>query len=127
MSDQPAETFKRFIAAINAHDIEALSALMHADHLFIDSLGNRVQGAARMEAGWAGYFKMCADYSIQIDHCLSENGTVLAAGHAGGIIDEVAWTTPAAWGALIRDGLVVEWQVFADNKPVYEILAKRRS
>jgi hypothetical protein len=24
-----------------------------------------------------------------------------------------------------RDGMVLEWRVFADNKPVYEILAKR--
>lgn len=29
------------------------------------------------------------------------------------------------WRAVIRDGSVVEWQVFADNEPVYEILAKR--
>lgn len=46
-------------------------------------------------------------------------------GEAGGSIDDVAWRTPAAWKAMIRDGKVTEWRVFADNKPVYEILAKR--
>jgi hypothetical protein len=47
MSDQAnagsaAETFKRFVAAINGHDVEALTPLMSSDHLFVDSLGNRV-------------------------------------------------------------------------------------
>ncbi len=51
---------------------------------------------------------------------------VLAVGEAGGSIDGVAWQTPAAWKALIREGKVMEWRVFADNKPVYEILRNGR-
>ena len=54
---------------------------------------------------------------------MADNDTVLAAGEAGGTI-QVAWRTPAAWKAVIRGGLIAEWQVFADNKPVYEILAR---
>ena len=74
----PAEVLKQWLAAINGHDPGALAALMTVDHVFVDSLGNRVQRA------------------------------------------------PAAWRAVIRDGRVVEWQVFADNKLVYEILGRRR-
>jgi uncharacterized protein (TIGR02246 family) len=37
--------FNRLVAAINDHDAEALGSLMTPDHLFIDSLGNRLQGA----------------------------------------------------------------------------------
>jgi hypothetical protein len=57
---------------------------------------------------------------------MAKGGAVLAAGEAGGTIDSVAWRTPAAWKAVIRDGRVAEWRVFADNKPVYEILARRQ-
>jgi len=49
----------------------------------------------------------------------------LAVGEAGGTIDRISWRTPAAWKAVVRDGKVVEWRVFADNKPVYEILGRR--
>jgi hypothetical protein len=28
------------------------------------------------------------------------------------------WQTPAAWHAVVRDGLIAEWQVYADNKPI---------
>jgi ketosteroid isomerase-like protein len=122
-----AETFKQFLSAINSHDVSALTALMTADHVFVDSVGNRVDGASSMEAGWRGYFMMCPDYSIQADDVMEEGAVVLAAGEAGGTIDGVSWRTPAAWKAIVRDGKVVEWRVFADDKPVYEILARRQS
>jgi hypothetical protein len=36
---------------------------------------------------------------------------------------ENKWETPAAWRALVRDGLIQEFRIYADNKPVYDILA----
>jgi ketosteroid isomerase-like protein len=120
------DTFKQFVSAINSHDVRALAALMTTDHVFVDSLGNRVEGASSMEAGWRGYFAMCPDYWIQADDVMAENAVVLAAGEAGGTIDGVAWRTPAAWKGVVQDGRVAEWRVFADNKPVYEILARRQ-
>jgi len=122
----PAEIFKQFVTAINHHDVEALTSLMTADHVFVDSVGNRVHGAPTMAAGWHGYFEMCPDYGIQTDDVTAKGDAVLAVGEAGGTIDGVAWRTPAAWKAVIQDGRVAEWRVFADNKPVYEILAKRQ-
>lgn len=121
-----AEVVKQWMAAINGHNVMALTALMAADHVFVDSLGNRVDGARSIEAGWRGYFTMCPDYWIRADHVMSEGDTVLVAGEAGGTIDRESWRTPAAWKVVIRDGRVAEWRVFADNKPVYEILGRRR-
>jgi ketosteroid isomerase-like protein len=121
-----AETFRQFVAAINGHDVDALKALMAADHLFVDSMGNRVEGATSMQSGWRGCFTMCSDYWARIGTFFCEGDTVLAVGEAGGTIDNIVWRTPAAWQSIIRGGLVLEWRVFADNKPVYEILAKRR-
>ena len=40
-----SEVLKRWLAAINAHDVSAVATLMAEDHVFVDSLGNRVQGA----------------------------------------------------------------------------------
>lgn len=123
---KPAEIFMQFVIAINDHDLKVLSALMTIDHAFVDSMGNRVHSATSMEVGWRTYFAMCPDYWIHTDYVMAENGVVLAVGEAGGTIDGVAWRTPAAWQAVVRDGKVMEWRVFADNKPVYEILARRQ-
>jgi ketosteroid isomerase-like protein len=121
-----AEILQQFVAAINGHDANAIGALMAGDHLFVDSLGNRVRGAASMEAGWRGYFGMCPDYWIRTDHVMAERDVALAVGVAGGTIDWVVWETPAAWKAVVHQDKMKEWRVFADNKPVYEILAKRK-
>ena len=80
------KVFMLFVTAINGHDVEALAALMAADHIFIDSLGHRVVGAESMKVGWGGYFAMCPDYWIRIDTILAEDSTVLAVGEAGGSI-----------------------------------------
>jgi ketosteroid isomerase-like protein len=120
------EIFKLWLLAINGHDVAALTSLMAADHVFVDSLGNRVRGAKSMEAGWRGYFAMCPDYWIRANYIMADADTVLACGEAGGTINGESWMTPAAWRAVIRDGAVMEWQVFADNKPVYEILARAK-
>lgn len=93
--------------------------------MFVDSLGNRVNGAKSMEAGWRGYFTMCPDYWIRADRLMVDGDTMLLAGEAGGTIDGQSWRIPAAWKVVIRDSRVVEWRVFADNKPVYEILVGR--
>ena len=125
-TENPGDVLKQWLAAINRQDAAALASLMAPDFLFVDALGNRVEGGQTMEAGWRGYFTMCPDYWLRTDHILTEQDTTLMIGEAGGTIDGRPWRTPAAWKAVIRGGRVVEWRVFADNKPVYEILASRR-
>ena len=119
------EVFRSFVATVNRHDVEMLRALMTDDHVFVDGMGNRMAGADTMRTGWSGYFAMCPDYWIRPDTVIAEGDLVLATGEVGGSIDGMAWQTPAAWKVVIREDKVAEWRVFADNKPVYDILAKR--
>lgn len=126
MSDKPGDILKQWLDAINGHDVPQLMALMAVDFVFVDSLGNRVVGAERMEHGWMGYFAMCPDYWIHVDEAMTEGERMLIVGEAGGTIDGSAWRTPAAWKAEFRHGRLGEWRVFADNKAVYEILARRQ-
>ena len=124
---QADPTLAKWLAAINAHDVNSLTALMATGFLFVDSLGNRLQGAKTMEAGWQAYFAMCADYRIHTELVIGEGDTWLIAGDAAGTIDGQPWSTPAAWKVVVCNGQIAEWRVFADNKPVYEILRCRVS
>ncbi len=121
----PEETVRQFVARINAHDATGLAALMTPDHRFVDSLGSVVTGRETMRAIWQEYFHIVPDYCIEVTRSLSENGEVVLLGLAHGTyspeghLDPIdAWETPAAWHALVRDGLVAEWQVYADNEPM---------
>lgn len=120
------DVFHQFVAAVNHQNVSAIAYMLSSDHIFVDALGNRIQGASAMEGAWRGYFTMCPDYWIRPEHILAEGDLVLVAGEAGGTIDGQSWRAPAAWKAVIRGGQVAEWRVFADNKPVYEILARRQ-
>jgi uncharacterized protein (TIGR02246 family) len=116
-----------FIEAINAGDVDALSQLMTDDHAFIDAHGNEVTGREQMTAGWRGYFEWFPDYRIEVTD-IFENGEEFALyGFAGGSFKgnpEAAWRLPAAWKAIVEDGRIARWQVYADTKIPFEIIER---
>ena len=121
------DTARRFAAAINGHDVFAIAELMSEDHVFIDSLGNAMNGRAAMRAGWRGYFATFPDYRIDVRGIAADGDTVLLHGCAEGTLAGAAdghWTIPAAWRAVVADGKIRLWQVYADNKPVYDLLSR---
>jgi ketosteroid isomerase-like protein len=127
------ETVLEFMECINRKDVETLAALMTEDHVFVDSLGQAVSGRNNMRAGWRGYFAFCPDYWVSHEAIFEERSRVAVFGAAGGtvavdkkMLPENKWRTPAAWLAIVEHGMVKEWRVYADNKPVYEIMARLR-
>jgi ketosteroid isomerase-like protein len=120
----PVETVLAFFDAINQHDPDKLAALMTEDHSFIDSLGASVRGREKMRGGWKSYFAMCPDYRVSHEDIFHTGNTVAVFGSAGGTIREIRWQTPAAWRVVAYNGLIQEFRVYADNKPVYDILTK---
>jgi uncharacterized protein (TIGR02246 family) len=129
----PVETVQHFLDAINRHDPERLAELMTEEHVFTDSLGHAVQGREKMRAGWQAYFAFCPDYWVSHEEIFESGNLVAVFGAAGGTIarngelpPENRWRISAAWLAAVENGLVKQWRVYADNKPVYEIMAKAK-
>jgi ketosteroid isomerase-like protein len=127
------EIVLRFLDLINQHDPDKLAELMTADHLFVDSLGQIVKGREQMCAAWRGYYQFCPDYWVSHEELLENGDTVAVFGAAGGTIAahgklpaENRWRIPAAWLAVVDGDLVKKWRVYADNKPVYDIIAKSK-
>ena len=124
------QTAQRFVAHINSHDVDAIAALLTSDHCFIDSLGGEARGREALRHGWHQYFRMVPDYRIDVERVLVDGSHVVLLGVArgtysadGALHAENAWSTPAALRALIRDDLVAEWQVYADNEPIRRRMA----
>jgi ketosteroid isomerase-like protein len=127
MTSSAETALRAFVACINAQDAAGIVAHCTDDHVFIDSLGSKMSGLARIEQGWAGYFALFPDYRIEIESVATDQDLVLACGFASATHGPtgVAWRIPSAWRARIVDGRVAEWQVYADNKPVYELLSRK--
>jgi ketosteroid isomerase-like protein len=127
------DTVLQFLERINQHDADKLAELMTEDHVFIDSLGQSVTGRESMRLGWRGYFAFCPDYWVSHEEIFSNGDLVAVFGAAGGTIaaegklaPENVWLTSAAWLARVERGLVKQWRVYADNKPVYDILSRKK-
>jgi uncharacterized protein (TIGR02246 family) len=122
MAAMQASAVRAFVEAINHHSADEIANLMTEDHVFIDSLGMRVAGRDQMKKGWQGYFRLVPDYSISVDETLTEGAVVVMLGSAQGTYAGSQWQTPAAWRANVRDSLIAEWRVYADNEPLRQLM-----
>jgi SnoaL-like domain len=116
-----------FIDRINAHDVEGVGLLMSDDHTFIDAHGNELSGKEKMIAGWRGYFEWFPDYYIEVTEVFEQGEKLALLGFAGGSFKNQkgeSWRLPAAWKAIVKDGRVSLWQVFADTKIPFEIIER---
>ncbi len=130
----PIEVALKFEQLINARNTDAICALMTSDGEFIDSLGNRLQGTEKLRAAWQGYFKMVPDYSISHSEIFADGNTVAIFGSAQGTFTkdgelkkENFWKMPGAWRAVVKDGKIAVWQVFADNEPIRAVMRRGAS
>jgi hypothetical protein len=130
MPATPESTVRSFIRRINTHDPEGLVRLCTPGHIFTDSLGGCLVGRAALLQAWQAYFSLFPNYRIRVSRLFASGSFVAVFGSAGGTLAGAknplasSWSIPAAWRAVIRHGLLAQWQVFADNKPVYELLAR---
>lgn len=124
-----------FVSRIDAHDIEGLLKLMSENHRFVDGLGEETQGKGNMKKAWASYFSWFPDYHMFIERTFANRQWVALFGRAGGTYaasgkyrpeKNLHWDIPAAWKARVVAGLVVEWQVYADNEPVWKAMGVKR-
>ncbi|HEY6308729.1 MAG TPA: nuclear transport factor 2 family protein [Candidatus Angelobacter sp.] len=130
----PIEVVLKFEQLINSHNPDAICGLLTEDSAFIDSLGNRVAGLESLRKAWAGYFKMVPDYSVSHAEIFLNGETVAMFGSAQGTFSrdgqmkkEDFWKSPAAWRAVVKDGKIALWQVFADNEPIRAIMRRHQS
>jgi uncharacterized protein (TIGR02246 family) len=128
-NDEPIAVVLAFLDAINSGDVDKLCALMTEDHLFVDALGNKVQGREAMRKAWTGYLHWFPDYRVSHEEILSDGNLVAAFGSAEGtyalkgkLTKSNHWSAPAAWKAVVQDGLVKEWRVYADNQAARKIM-----
>jgi ketosteroid isomerase-like protein len=129
-AQNPVDVAMAFVTKINEHDVPGLVALMTPDHVFVDALNNTFRGTDQIRKGWKIYFSMFPDYAIEVREELDRNNVVAMFGTArgtfamnGNLLRENSWEIPAAWKAVVKDGLVAEWRVYCDNDPARKIMA----
>jgi ketosteroid isomerase-like protein len=128
---QPLEIAMDFIKRINSGDVNSVCELMTEGHIFQDALGKRMIGRENMRQGWTMYFKTVTDYQIHADEFFQTDDRLAILGTASGRYtgntgggSHGFWEVPAAWRAQVKDGLIAEWRVYADNQPLRKLMGE---
>lgn len=106
----------RFVAAVNAQDIDALSGLMTDDFTNIDSWREGVVGRETAIAGAKAMFAMDPGLRMDVESTSFSDPYVLLRGWVNSGNPAVG-RRRAVWRARCEDGLIAEWQSWAEGSP----------
>ena len=126
---EPVAVVLDFMERVNSGNVDSICAAMTPDHVFVDALGARFVSRETMRTGWRMYHQMIPDYKVSHEEIFAKGETVAVFGTARGTVAEDGklkkenfWEIPASWKAIVRDGLVAHWQVYADNYQVRKLM-----
>ena len=130
-TEDSINTVKEYIKRINSHDIKGLLELTDDNASFIDSMGINTTGKYEIHNAWDVLLTFFPDYAVEVKDMISRNGTVAVFGKAmgtlatdGKILEENKFEIPASWTALVKEGKITKWRVYADNEQVRKLISK---
>ena len=106
----------RFVAATNAHDAEAMRALVSEDFTYIDSWREGVTGRDKVILGAERLFEADPGFNIEVESVSFSDPFVLMRGWANSSVPAFG-RRRAVWRARCEDGRVCEWQSWAEGGP----------
>jgi limonene-1,2-epoxide hydrolase len=106
---------ERFVAALNAHDADALEPMMTEDFTYIDSWREGVTGRETVMAALRSLLQMDPDFGIEVDRMDWREPHVLMSGRVNS--QKFGPKRRAVWQVLVRDGRVAEYQAWAEGGP----------
>lgn len=106
---------ERFVAALNAHDLDALGALMAPDFTYIDSWREGVTGRDKVLAAFRSLTTIDPGFGIEVDAMDWREPHVLMSGRVNS--RQFGTGRRAVWQVLVRDGRVAEYQAWAEGGP----------
>jgi len=111
---KPSEIVIKYNASINQRDIDKLASLIDDEYVFIDTAGTSIKGKHAGIETWRGFFEQFPDYKNEFEQIKEIDGnSVLVTGKS--ICNYEPLDGPALWRAKIKDGKLLEWQVYDDT------------
>lgn len=108
-----------FIAAINARDVDALSALMTDDHELVVFDEPPLRGREANAEAWRGYVEGFPAYVITPHETVERDGVVAVRGHTTGshlaLPEDEERQLTLIWVAEVVDGKLRSWRLLEDT------------
>jgi ketosteroid isomerase-like protein len=121
------------VDAINRANVDDILETLTDDHVFIDSQEHKTSGKNILREAWTCYFALFPDYKIEINEFFEKDSLICMFGYASGTYKNLHnekksnyWRIPAAWKVITEDHKIKQWQVYADNLIVMDIINRNR-
>ncbi len=132
-SNDPIQIVLAFVDAINAQDLKRLDNITNEDFRLIDATGKMFHGRARTRNAWSKLFDLFPDYEISTSEIVSKDNLIFMIGtvcgtHAvlGTLLSTNRRSISAAWRAKVEKDKVSEWQIYADDSKVKQIIVETK-
>ncbi|MCC8188696.1 MAG: nuclear transport factor 2 family protein [Bacteroides sp.] len=112
----PETVALRFNDCINRRDLDGLTDLMTDDHVFVDSIGQRVEGKRANRKMWNDFFTLFPDYQNIFETVTRQGNTVIMRGRS--TCTDERLNTHSIWIAQVRGNQLEEWCVCSDTNEV---------
>ncbi len=106
---------ERYVAAINAHDADAIESMITEDFTYIDSWREGVSGRDKVMAALRSLIAIDPDFGMEVDSIDWRDPHVLMSGRINS--RHFGTGRRAVWQLLLRDGLIAEYQAWAEGGP----------
>lgn len=106
----------RFVAAVNAHDPDAMRPLVTEDFTYIDSWREGVSGRDRVLEGARMLFANDPGFGIEVETISYSEPFALMRGWVNSANPEVG-RRRAVWRARCEGSRIAEWQAWAEGAP----------
>lgn len=106
---------ERYVAAINAHDADAIEAMLTEDFTYIDSWREGVTGRDKVMAAFRALLAIDPGFGMEVDRMDWRDPHVLMTGRVNS--QQFGPNRRAVWQVLVRDGKIAEYQAWAEGGP----------
>lgn len=106
---------ERYVAAINAHDADAIESMLTEDFTYIDSWREGVTGRDKVMAAFRSLMQIDPDFGIEVDRMDWREPHMLMTGRVNS--RQFGPNRRAVWQVLVRDGKIAEYQAWAEGGP----------
>lgn len=114
-SRRDREVVERFVSALNAHDADAIEPLLTEDFTYIDSWREGVTGRDRVMAALRLLLSIDPEFRLDVERMDWRDPQMLMTGRVHS--RQFGPDRRAVWQVTVRDGLVAEYQAWAEGGP----------
>lgn len=101
---------RRYIACLNARDVDGIGALLHPRCRFIDSHGEWIEGREAIIAATRRFFALESRFHLKLNTLVDQEGEVLLRGESTAELEE--FRRESLWRARTEEGRIIFWQSF---------------